>query len=176
MVKKQNVVLLLAAVSLLFSTTGLGLAADTYPSKEIRIIVASGLGGSVDRMARSVQRFLPDVLGVSVLVENKKGAGGKIAMREFLKQPADGHTLFVNLQPAVTILHTLEPDLFDMDDISYINVNWVDPTLIMAHKDTGWKSIGDMIEAAKRNPVNTAFLFPHCMQPARSWGRYSLRN
>lgn len=160
MVKKQNVVLLLAAVSLLFSTTGLGLAADTYPSKEIRIIVASGLGGSVDRMARSVQRFLPDVLGVSVLVENKKGAGGKIAMREFLKQPADGHTLFVNLQPAVTILHTLEPDLFDMDDISYINVNWVDPTLIMAHKDTGWKSIGDMIEAAKKEPGKYSFSLP----------------
>ncbi len=148
---------LFLTVSLLLLTSGMVLSADTYPSKEIRIVVASGVGGSVDRMSRSVQRFLPDILGVSVLVENHKGAGGKIGLRHFLKQPADGHTLFVYLQPSVTILKKRSPDLFEMDDISYINVNWVDPTLLAANKDVGWKSLDDMIQAAKKDPGKYSF-------------------
>jgi len=132
-------------------------AADAYPSKEIRIIVASGLGGGIDRMARSVQRFLPDILGVSVLVENQGGAGGKIGMRQFLKQPADGYTILVFLDPSVTILQRIEPDMFKIEDLSFINVNWVDPTLVMANKDTGWTSLDDMVEAVKKEPGKYSF-------------------
>ncbi len=49
-----------------------------YPEKEVKIIVNYGVGGGVDRTARSIQRFLPDDLGATVLVENHKGAGCKI--------------------------------------------------------------------------------------------------
>jgi tripartite-type tricarboxylate transporter receptor subunit TctC len=145
---------------LFFSIGGSSLAADKYPSQEVRMIISSGLGGGIDRMARSVQRFLPEVLGVSVLAENQAGAGGKIAMRQFLKQPADGHTLYVNLDPSLTILQKTEPDLFKMEDVSIINVNWVDPTLIMAHKDTGWKTLDDMIAACKKEPGKYSFSLP----------------
>jgi len=157
MVKRRGIVLSLLAVFLLFVTSVGVPAADTFPSKEIRMIVSSGLGGGIDRMARSVQRFLPDVLGVSVLVENQAGAGGKIAMRTLLKQPADGHTLYVNLDPSLTILQKTEPELFKMEDVSIINVNWVDPTLLMAHKDTGWKNLDDMIAACKKEPGKYSF-------------------
>ena len=148
---------LFLAIGLFLLTSGMALSADSYPSKEIRIVVASGVGGSVDRMARSVQRFLPEILGVSVLVENHKGAGGKIGMRYFMNQPADGHTLFVFLQPSVTILKKRSPDLFEIEDLSYININWVDPTIVLAHKDMGWKSLDDMIQAAKKDPGKYSF-------------------
>ena len=148
---------LFLAICLLLLTGGMVLSADTYPSKEIRIVVASGVGGSIDRMSRSVQRFLPDILGVSVLVENHKGAGGKIGIRYFLKQPADGHTIFVFGQPTLTIVQKKAPDLYEMDDFSYININWVDPTIVLAHKDTGWKSLDDMIQAAKKEPGKYSF-------------------
>lgn len=160
MFNRIRVFTLLTTALFLMVYTGSVLAAGTYPSKEIRIIVASGVGGSIDRMSRSVQRFLPEILDVSVLVENHKGAGGKIGLRHFLKQPADGHTLFVSLQPAITILKKRSPDMFEMEDLSYINVNWVDPTLIVANKDMGWKSLDDMIQAAKKDPGKYSFSLP----------------
>ena len=137
--------------------SGLVSAADAYPSKEIRIIVASGIGGSIDRMSRAAQKFLPDILGVSVLVENHKGAGGKIGIRHFLKQPADGHTILVFGQPALTIVQKKAPDLYQMDDFSYVNIQWVDPVILLAHKDTGWKSLDDMVEAARKEPGKYSF-------------------
>lgn len=160
MFKRMSLFVLLTAALFFTVSAGSVLAADPYPSKAIRIIVASGVGGSIDRMSRSVQRFLPKILGVPVLVDNYKGAGGKIGLRYFLQQPADGYTLFVFLQPALTILKKRSPNLFEMKDLSYININWVDPDLIVANKDLGWKSLDDMIQAAKKNPGKYSFSLP----------------
>jgi len=149
----------------LFVSSNALLAADTYPDHEIRIIVGSGVGGSIDRMSRSVQRFLPDILKVPVLVENRKGASGKIALRSFLKQAPDGYTIFVQLLPEITFLIKRDPQFFKMDQIAIINFNWIDPTILVAHKDLGWKSLDDMIHAAKKNPGKYSFSSPGAVPP-----------
>ncbi len=158
--KKKRWVLLGLPVIFLLITSGMLWAAEDYPVKEIRIITGSGPGGGVDRMSRSVQRFLPDVLNVSVLVENRQGAGGKIAARYVMKQPADGYTIFAYHQPGITNMIKKNPGLLILDDFVYININWIDPTLIAAHKATGWKNLEDMIQAAKKNPGKYSFSAP----------------
>ena len=64
-----------------FSVSLTQLMAD-YPEKEIKVIVNYGAGGGVDRTARSLQKFLPSQFGKSVVVENHKGAGGKIGLKK----------------------------------------------------------------------------------------------
>lgn len=140
---------------ILFSNTAW--AADKYPDHEVRIIVPFGVGGGADRQARSVQKFLPDVLGVSVLVENHGGAGTKIGTKLFLKEPADGYTLMSFHQPSLTVLTMNNPGLTKIDDFAFININWIDPAVLIVHKDLGWKTMDDLIEACKKNPKKYSF-------------------
>jgi tripartite-type tricarboxylate transporter receptor subunit TctC len=67
--------------------------ADDYPNRPIRIVVGFAPGGNVDTPTRIVARKLGELLGVTVVVENKPGAGGNIAADGVARAPADGHTL-----------------------------------------------------------------------------------
>jgi len=158
--RKYRIFLLFFAVFFLFAFAGPTWAADSYPDKEIRIITGTGAGGSVDRMSRAVQRYLPDVIGVSVLVENRKGAGGKIALNYVRKQPPEGYQIFAYHQPGVTNIIKKNPGLLKLDDLDYININWTDPTIIVANKKLGWDSLDDLIEAAKKSPGKYSFAAP----------------
>ncbi len=133
------------------------LAQDAYPSKEIRIIIGSGAGGSVDRSARAAQRFLPNILGVSVLAENRKGAGGKTGYNYFSKLPPDGYSIYCFTQPSLTNMIKKNPGIMEIDDLAYINVNWSDPTILVARKELGWESLDDLVNAAKKEPGKYSF-------------------
>ena len=85
-----------------FSVSLTQLMAD-YPEKEIKVIVNYGAGGGVDRTARSLQKFLPSQFGKSVVVENHKGAGGKIGLKKFMKEPRDGYTI-LRLLPLLLLM------------------------------------------------------------------------
>ena len=70
-------------------------AADTYPSRPIRLVVGFGAGGPTDIPARYVADKLGAALGQPVVVENKPAAGGIVATRDVLAQPRDGYTLLL---------------------------------------------------------------------------------
>jgi tripartite-type tricarboxylate transporter receptor subunit TctC len=84
------------AVSLLASMCALpAWAADTYPSRPIRLVVGFGAGGPTDIPARFIADRLGTALGQPVVVENKPAAGGIVATRDVLAQPRDGYTLLL---------------------------------------------------------------------------------
>jgi tripartite-type tricarboxylate transporter receptor subunit TctC len=70
-------------------------AADSYPSRPIRLVVGFGAGGPTDIPARFVADRLGKALGQPVVVENKPAAGGIVATRDVLAQPRDGYTLLL---------------------------------------------------------------------------------
>jgi tripartite-type tricarboxylate transporter receptor subunit TctC len=78
---------------LIFSLTAAATAAETYPSRPIRLLIGFPPGGPADIPARAIAEQLSHSLGVPVVPENKAGAGGMLAMQELLSQPADGHAL-----------------------------------------------------------------------------------
>src|SRR3989442_12240671 len=84
----KRIAFLLAACAL-----SLPLAAQTFPSKPVRLIVPYAPGGSVDLLARVMRDGLQDALGRPVVVENRAGAGGAIGIEAVAKSPPDGHTL-----------------------------------------------------------------------------------
>src|SRR5215203_967676 len=78
------------AVSLLFTTAA---AAQSFPSKPIRIIATATAGGGVDTSSRIVAQNFQDVLGQPGIVENRPGGGGAAGSDYVAKSAPDGHTL-----------------------------------------------------------------------------------
>ena len=85
---------LYAGLALLVLTAA-SVAAESYPTKPVRLVVGFAAGGPTDIPARFIADRLGDMLGQRVVVENKAGAAGMIAARDVLAQPADGHTLLL---------------------------------------------------------------------------------
>src|SRR5437762_2361929 len=81
--------------------------AQSYPVKPIRIIVCYPAGGANDIVARTVGQKINELLGASVVVDNRSGAGGTIGADIAAKAPADGYTLLM-----AAGAHTLAPSLY----------------------------------------------------------------
>jgi len=131
--------------------------AQSYPENEIEILVNYGAGGAVDRTARSVQKYLPDALGQTVVVENVGGAGGRLGIEAFLEKPADGYHVLTSFAPATTYVATTNPDMFSFDDLAIINLQWIDPAVLVTQKSAGWETLGEMIEAVRAEPGRFTF-------------------
>ncbi|HET9023296.1 MAG TPA: tripartite tricarboxylate transporter substrate-binding protein, partial [Burkholderiaceae bacterium] len=71
-------------------------AAQTFPTKTVKIIVPQTPGGASDALARIVGQKLSERWGQPVVVENRPGAGGNIGMEAVAKSPADGYTLLMS--------------------------------------------------------------------------------
>src|SRR5262245_21010109 len=86
---------LLHAITALTCVFGNPAAAQSYPTKPIRIIVAFAPGGPADVMARLVGQRLTATLGESFVIDNRPGAGGTIGARAAAEADADGYTLLL---------------------------------------------------------------------------------
>ncbi len=86
----------------LLACAGLPARAQAWPGKPIRLIVAGPAGGSADLVARMVAEPLSRELGQPLVVENKLGAGGSIAVADLLQSPRDGYTFLVGVNSLVS--------------------------------------------------------------------------
>lgn len=84
----------LAALLLAFSAAAPSAArADTYPAKPVKLIIPYPPGGGTDITGRAMAARLSDLLGQTVVIENKPGATGMIGAASVAKAPADGYTV-----------------------------------------------------------------------------------
>jgi tripartite-type tricarboxylate transporter receptor subunit TctC len=123
-----------------------------------KIIVPFPPGGSVDAIARLVQAGLQERLGTTIVVENKSGASGSIGAAQVAKSPPDGNTwLFVFDTQAVN--PALQPGLpFDSEkDLDPVLLIGTAPNVLAAHPSRPWRSLGDVIAAAKAKPDAVSF-------------------
>ena len=98
-VRSKSVWMVRGAIALLVAAACMralpAAAADTYPSRPVRLVVGFGAGGPTDIPARFIADKLGAALKQSVVVENKPAAGGIVATRDVLAQPPDGYTLLL---------------------------------------------------------------------------------
>ena len=141
----------------LFLSMGLGLThlngfAQAFPSKPIKLISGATAGSASDIIARSIAEKLQNEFGVSVIVENKPGAAGTVAIQTILNSPADGHSIFV-YTGAHTVLPLINKVSYDpVKDFSAVTPLAIVPNVMVVSPNKGYKSVKDVVAAAKEKP------------------------
>ena len=146
--------------------TGIALAAaplaagaqQKFPSKPIRLVVATTAGSQPDGLARMLGQKMTDNWGQAVVIDNRSGAGGVLAATMVAKATPDGHTLLYAI-PNFAISVALQPsvpyDPFkDFTGISHIGMT---TNVLVASPALGAKSVKDLIALAKAQPGKLIF-------------------
>lgn len=107
----------------------------------------------MDKLARRVAKYLPDVSDYQIAVENRPIRGDDDGYRDFLSMPADGSTVLAWFQPGAA---NYRPG-FNVDDLAIINVQEIEPPILAARRDLGWSTFGDFIAEARRRPGELRF-------------------
>ncbi|HMN80185.1 MAG TPA: tripartite tricarboxylate transporter substrate binding protein [Burkholderiaceae bacterium] len=133
-------------------------AAQTWPTKPIRLIVPYAPGGSADITARLISPRLGDSLGQPVIVENRPGAATQIATEAVVKSAPDGYTLLVGPAP-MTVNPWLYPNLpYDVrKDLEPIVLMNLVPSYLMVNADLPVKSPRELVAWLKANPAKTSY-------------------
>jgi tripartite-type tricarboxylate transporter receptor subunit TctC len=126
--------------------------------KLITLIQGFGTGGNSDTIARIIAPGLAKELGQQVVVEAKTGAGGNIASAAVAKAPADGNTLIL-----MTGGHAVSAAIYNqlsfnpIDDFEWISLVTQFPFAVSVSEESKFKSIADVIKAAKANPDTISY-------------------
>lgn len=145
---------LVCAIGATFAAAALspisGLAAE-YPNHPIEIVVPSSAGGGTDVMARVFADAAKKLVPQPFIVSNKPGAGGGIGMTEAARAAPDGYKIGVIISELAIIPHLNMTKTTTADFIPIARLNG-DPGLIAVRADSPYKSIDDLLAAAKKQP------------------------
>lgn len=147
---------LLAALALPAALAATAAAAAEFPipNKPLRLIVGFPAGGGTDLQARTVAQYLAPILGVTVIVENRPGAGTMLAAMEVARSAADGHTLLYTPSSTLSLLpHTLATVKYDpFKDFTPVAQGALGPLVLVVHKSIPGNSVKDLVDYAKAHP------------------------
>ena len=137
--------------------TAPALAGD-YPNKPIKLVVASGAGGSTDTAARIMAINIQDHIGQPIIVVNKKGGSGGIGINFALKAKPDGYLLMEGMIGG----HVLHPAMntstgYTPADYAPIAMTQMNPNVLVVKADSPYKTLKDLLDAIKANPGKLKF-------------------
>ena len=146
---KKNLMLLTLAA--MVSPAG---AAEQFPTRPIRVIVPYAPGGNVDISARIIAPPLGEVLGQTIVVDNRPGAGGNLGASLVAKATPDGYTLLVGSSGPLSVNPVIFKSLpYDtLKDFAPISTVQAVPLVVLAGPKSNINSIADIIAAAKARP------------------------
>ena len=154
----------LAAAALAMAATALAVVpaaarADDYPNRPIKLIVPFPPGGGNDNVARPIAQKLSDALGQQVIIDNRPGAGTMIGAEAAAHAAPDGYTLFLGSIAS----HAISPNLYarvpydPIKDFEPVSLLASAPTLLVVNTHTPYKTLKDVLAAAKANPGHNFF-------------------
>ena len=136
-------------------------AADTFPSRPVKVLVGYSAGGAVDAVARSIGQQMSAVLGQPVIVENKPGAATNIAVKALIASPPDGYTLLLAANALAVNPSLFSPPPFDLKrDFTPIGLVGRVPVVIAVKGDSPYKSLQELTLAAKTRPASVTVATP----------------
>jgi tripartite-type tricarboxylate transporter receptor subunit TctC len=144
-----------AALLLLAFGTAPGWAQETYPTKPIKIIVPYAPGGATDIVARILGEQLRQILGQSVVVENKPGANGIVAINELVSSKPDGYTLMIGNVTTNAITPVLTPAKvrnYDQNVVPITDLVDIPAYLVATTTNFNVKSVSELVDYARNNP------------------------
>jgi len=129
-------------------------AAQDYPNKPVKVIVAFTAGGTTDILARAVSQKLTERFKQNFIVDNKPGAGGNLGTEQAARSAPDGYTLIVNSVGPIAV----NPSLFKklninplVDLVPVVQIADV-PNVLVVHPDVPAKTLQELLAYAKANP------------------------
>ncbi|MPS27803.1 tripartite tricarboxylate transporter substrate binding protein [Pigmentiphaga sp.] len=142
----------LAGLALVLAGTATA-AADTYPSRALRIVVPYPTGGFNDTLGRLVAAKLHEAWGQPVIVENKPGAGTQIGSAAVARAPADGYTLLVVQFPFAANPWLYKRLPYDtVKDFTPVILAGRSPMLLVVNAGSSLRSVADVLAAARARP------------------------
>ena len=151
----------LSALSATVFVLGAGPApvfAQKYPDKPVRLIVPFAPGGGTDVLGRFLAAKLSDSLGVSVLIENRGGAGGTIGTELAARSAPDGYTMLFT-----SASHSFNPNLYTklgydaLKDFAPVTLVAMVPHLLVVHPSLPVKNVKELIALARQRPGQVFF-------------------
>jgi tripartite-type tricarboxylate transporter receptor subunit TctC len=150
--------LLLAAAAISLGTAANPVAAQSWPTRPVSMVVPFAAGGGTDVLGRIIGRRLGEVLGQQVVIENVGGAGGMVGSARVAKAPPDGYQ-FVLGSRADAINQTLyKTPLYNLrTDLAPVVLVADQPTVLVARKDLPVENLQEFIAYAKKNQATMQF-------------------
>jgi tripartite-type tricarboxylate transporter receptor subunit TctC len=143
------------ATSFVLASAMASMGAETdYPSRPIWLIVGFGPGGGTDILARLVGAKLSEILGQSIVVENRPGASARLAAEYVVNQPGDGYTLLASPVGPMSMAAAIFSDLKYDPIKSFVPLAMIGqfPPILVVRSDTPVKSVKELVEFAKQHP------------------------
>jgi tripartite-type tricarboxylate transporter receptor subunit TctC len=128
-----------------------------YPSRPIELYVGFAAGGGTDLTARALAIYLEKELGGSVVVVNKPGASGELALAQAARAQPDGHTLAITNMPGLVTLPIERNTQFKLDDLQLLANLVADPSAFSVLASSSIASLADLVAAAKAKPGHLSF-------------------
>jgi tripartite-type tricarboxylate transporter receptor subunit TctC len=137
-------------------------AAEVYPAKPVRFIVAFPPGGNADLMGRLAAQKLTEALGRSFVVDNRGGAGGVIAEEIAARAVPDGYTLlFVSLAHTMSAAINRKLAYDPLRDLIPVSLMVSVPNVLVVHRSLAAQSVPDLIKLAKSKPGELNYASSH---------------
>ena len=128
-------------------------AATAYPNKPIRVVLSVPAGGTPDVLARTVTPGMSAALGQQLVIDNRGGAGGRIAAELVAGAAPDGYTVFMTSPPCLTILpHMAKVPYNTLKDFAPVSLISTGAMLLITHASSPIASTKDMIARARAAP------------------------
>jgi len=130
----------------------------SFPDKAVKIVVPFAPGGGTDLVARTMGITMGQELGQPVIIDNKPGAGTLIGTDAVAKSRPDGYTLVM-----ATVAHVVNPSLLSKLPYDYekafapVMLVGISPNVLVVRTESPYKSVGDVIAAAKAHPGKLSF-------------------
>lgn len=125
--------------------------AAEFPTKEVQIIIPYAAGGATDLIFRALSATTGKYLGKAVVVINRPGGGGTVGVTEVAQAKPDGYTLLSAITPLTILPHQVKTTFTYKSFEPVINVV-KDPGMFLVRSDSPWKSLGEFLDYAKKNP------------------------
>ncbi len=134
--------------------------AQAYPSKPVRVIVPFPPGGTTDLIARIMQPKFQELLGQTLLIENRSGAGGSVGAAEAAKAAPDGYTLLMVFDTHAVNHHIFKmaPDPFKQ--LEHISLMVRSPSALVAVTSFAPNNLREVVAYAKANPEKVTYSTP----------------
>nr|WP_314072767.1 tripartite tricarboxylate transporter substrate binding protein [uncultured Roseococcus sp.] len=131
------------------------------PTQQVRIICPAAAGGTADMMARLLGHHLTSAWGQPAVVENRGGAGGIIGTQEFLRQPADGHTILSgNIGPQAIGYSLYRNYPFTPDMLIPVAGSVRGPNVLVVHPSVPANNVPELVAHLKANPGKLSYGSP----------------